>query len=66
MRGHKAPVTGSEGLVEVQMQLQLGPAVGQEESASVCKLWALHEREGQSGLPHHEATGPASGRWVGL
>ena len=47
------------------MQLQLGPLAGLEESAGVCHMWAIHEREGQSGLPHHEATGLVSGRRVG-
>ena len=60
-----ALATGSEGLVKAQMQLQLGPLAGWEESASVCHLWELYEREGQSGLPHHWATGLVSGRWLG-
>ena len=61
-----ALATGHVGLVEAQKQLQLGASAGQDESASMGCRWALHEGEGQSGLPHHEATGLVSGRWVGL
>ena len=66
MWGHKVLATGGKGLVEAQMQLQLAPLAGQEESARVWHPWVLHKREGQSGLPHHEAAGLVSGRQVGL
>ena len=59
---YKALATGVKGLVEAQMQLQLGPLAGWEKSTSVHHLWALHQMEGQPGLPHHEATGLASRR----